>query len=80
MATIDGLKFDSKPLRRAFLCWGKGYQQLAKTVHCSLDSAHGVINGESPTSKFLPKICKLLGVDLSDCWSDDDAVGGVANK
>lgn len=68
MKISDGLKFDSRPLRQAYLLSGRTYQQLADVCGCTLGTAYNVINGLTPRSKFLPAIAAELGVDVSECW------------
>lgn len=66
-----GLTFDSTPLRRAFLAMGLGYVKLASLAGCSLPTAHAVINGQRPTSRFTRRIAGVLGVNPADCWKLD---------
>jgi len=71
--TRTGLTFNSEPLQRAFLVWGRGYQELADLAGCAVATAHNVVTGRCPTSKFARRIAGILGVDLAACWKTEDA-------
>ena len=71
---INGLRFNSMPLRRAFVVWGHGYGALADLVGCTAMTCRNAIAGKHPTSKHLPKIASVLGVNMNECWSVDEEV------
>jgi len=68
----EGLSFDPMPLKLAFAGWGRGYAALGKLIGVSGMTCRNLIVGKFPTSKNLPRLAGVLGVNLRDCWKIDD--------
>ncbi len=70
MIATQGLRFDPKPLQKAFILSGLTYKALGNRIPCSSMVAHNCVSGKNPTSRFMRRVAEVLGVDLQDCWKD----------
>jgi lambda repressor-like predicted transcriptional regulator len=80
MMATEGLIFNPRPLRRAFLTSGHTLGSLALLIGCSDQTIHNILSGKNPTSKMLPKMAQALGVDVQSCWQEAGGTPAVPRR
>jgi transcriptional regulator with XRE-family HTH domain len=65
--------FDATPLRRAKLIQQLGVIEIAQRAGTSKGTVSKVLNGLRPNARTLPDICRVLGVDIADCFPQERA-------
>lgn len=71
MAFRADITFDPRPLRRARAVKGWNLSLIAQVVGCSVTTVSMTLSGKSRKASTVAEICKVLGVDVSECYPVD---------